>query len=577
MKPLAGVRLPSETRLAAGAVIATIMMVVSAGCGGGSDDGNIVARSDLGEVTRADLDTYILRLEADDRRPPEGTSLEAWRLGLLEKLLVEEALLADFDDQRDPMVEAARREVLMEAVEEIFVAPRTAISEEDLRRYYDEHPEEFGHPEQIRLRHIFKRVSRDATPEERDRVRQEMEALLNDIRSGASFGDLAREQSQSETAPLNGLIGRLSRGSLHPSVEKVVWGLNEGEVSDVVPTAVGFHIFLLENHLEPYKMEFEEAGGRLVRKLQLRARAQVLADMLVELLAESGAVYRPELLEADPPPDPQEVLFSLGGTLITVASVDAYLNDSTVYQQRVTPPSQWLEGAIRRALFVWKAEQEQLADRPEVAARLAAITRQTIAAAGWRKRIAAELESLDAEGVLEEFYFSSAARLQTPKLFHLRIILKEIAGLDRPYDSYEVMDRLRDEIVAGQREFEEAARDFSDDISARDGGDLRWVHLKYFGEWAGLRVQRAVRALEPGEVSEPLLAEFYDQALLKYRREGYLLVKLEGTREPELRPYEQIKNQVAQLFETTNRRQLEERIKGEIFESIDAEILLDRP
>jgi len=242
MKPLAGVRLPSETRLAAGAVIATIMMVVPAGCGGGSDDGNIVARSDLGEVTRADLDTYILRLEADDRRPPEGTSLEAWRLGLLEKLLVEEALLADFDDQRDPMVEAARREVLMEAVEEIFVAPRTAISEEDLRRYYDEHPEEFGHPEQIRLRHIFKRVSRDATPEERDRVRQEMEALLNDIRSGASFGDLAREQSQSETAPLNGLIGRLSRGSLHPSVEKVVWGLNEGEVSDVVPTAVGFHI-----------------------------------------------------------------------------------------------------------------------------------------------------------------------------------------------------------------------------------------------------------------------------------------------------------------------------------------------
>jgi len=577
MKPLAGVRLPSETRLAAGAVIATIMMVVSAGCGGGSDDGNIVARSDLGEVTRADLDTYILRLEADDRRPPEGTSLEAWRLGLLEKLLVEEALLADFDDQRDPMVEAARREVLMEAVEEIFVAPRTAISEEDLRRYYDEHPEEFGHPEQIRLRHIFKRVSRDATPEERDRVRQEMEALLNDIRSGASFGDLAREQSQSETAPLNGLIGRLSRGSLHPSVEKVVWGLNEGEVSDVVPTAVGFHIFLLENHLEPYKMEFEEAGGRLVRKLQLRARAQVLADMLVELLAESGAVYRPELLEADPPPDPQEVLFSLGGTLITVASVDAYLNDSTVYQQRVTPPSQWLEDASRRALFLWKAEQEGLADRPEVTARLAAITRQTIVAAGWRKRIAAELERLDAEGTLEEFYYSSAARLQTPKLFHLRVVLKEIANLDRPYNAYELMDRLRGEIVDGRRGFPEAAREFSDDISARDGGDLGWVHLKYFGEWAGLRVQRAVRALEPGEVSEPLLAEFYDQALLKYRREGYLLVKLEGTREPELRPYEQITNQVAKLFETTNRRRLEDRIKGEILESIDAEILLDRP
>ena len=553
-----------------------VTVVVLVGCSGGSDNGDVIARSDLGDVTRSDLDAHVLRLEEDQRRPPEGVSLESWRRDQLEELLVERALIANAGDRREPSVKSARREVLMEAVEEQYVAPRTAITDQRLRQYYDEHPEEFGHPEQIRLRHIFKRVPRDATEAERQRVRAEMETLLQQIRDGAYLGDLARDHSDSETAPLNGLIGRLSRGDLDPSIEEVVWALDEGEVSEIIPTAVGFHIFLLENHLEPYHMEYEEAGGRLVRKLEQRQRTQVLADMLVELLVESDAIYRPELLEADPPPGPQEALFSLDNTIITMASVQAYVDRSTVYQHRVTPPSQWLEDASRRALFLWKAEQEKLADKPEVAGRLAEIERRTIIETEWQRRVAEELQRLDADGALEEFYFDNATRLQSPKLFHLRIIFMNIEGLDRPYDVYERLDELDDEIREGRRDFAATARELSDDFSSRNGGDLGWVHLKYFGEWAGPRVQRAVRALEPGEVSPPMLLEFYDQALLKYRRQGYLLVKLEAVREPELRPYEEIKEQVAQLYEQTHRRRLEEEITTEILESIDAEILEDR-
>ena len=553
-----------------------VVVVVLVGCSGGSDNGEVIARSDLGDVTRSDLDAHVLRLEEDQRRPPEGVSPESWRRDHLEELLVERALMADADDRREPSVKSARREVLMEAVEEQYVAPRTAITDEQLRQYYDEHPEEFGHPEQIRLRHIFKRVPRDATEAERQRVRAEMETLLQQIRDGAYLGDLARDHSDSETAPLNGLIGRLSRGDLDPSIEEVVWALDEGEVSEIIPTAVGFHIFLLENHLEPYHMEYEEAGGRLVRKLEQRQRTQVLADMLVELLVESDAIYRPELLEADPPPGPQEALFSLDNTIITMASVQAYVDRSTVYQHRVTPPSQWLEDASRRALFLWKAEQEKLPDKPEVAARLAEVERRTIIEAEWQWKVAEELQRLDADGTLEEFYYDNATRLQTPKLFHLRIIFMNIEGLDRPYDVYERLDELDDEIREGRRDFAATARELSDDFSSRNGGDLGWVHLKYFGEWAGPRVQRAVRALEPGEISPPMLLEFYDQALLKYRRQGYLLVKLEAVREPELRPYEEIKEQVAQLYEQTHRRRLEEEITTEILESIDAEILEDR-
>ena len=47
-------------------------------------------------------------------------------------------------------------------------------------------------------------------------------------------------------------------------------------------------------------------------------------------------------------------------------------------------------------------------------------------------------------------------------------------------------------------------------------------------------------------------------------------------RDPELRPYEETKEQVAQLYEQTYRRGIEEALTTEILESIDAEIFEDR-
>ena len=110
-----------------------------------------------------------------------------------------------------------------------------------------------------------------------------------------------------------------------------------------------------------------------------------------------------------------------------------------------------------------------------------------------RERVRAIIRRLEEEGVLLEHYMDNARRFERPQLYHLHMILKRFDGFDRPYDAYEMLARAADDLRSGRRDFGDVAREMSDDVSAQLGGDMGWVHLRFFGDWAGNEAQRAVR------------------------------------------------------------------------------------
>lgn len=82
----------------------------------------------------------------------------------------------------------------------------------------------------------------------------------------------------------------------------------------------------------------------------------------------------------------------------------------------------------------------------------------------------------------------------------------------------------RRRILAGQADFAELARDYSKDASARQGGDLGWATPgRYVPEF-----EQALAALQPGEISEPLVSRF-----------GVHLIQLLERREVQLSEREQ--------------------------------------
>lgn len=556
----------------------TLVSLLALAIGCAAPDGEqILAHSDLGLVTMAELESYRAENRAFLPSPGPDTDQDAWRRHLVERLLIERALAAsspgldELTESERHAMEQERDLILIDEYRRAVILPRAAVRDDEVREYFENHPNEFGRPQQIRVRHIFKRVSRTASAGERQAVRSAMERLLEEIESGSRFEDLARQESDSETAPMGGLIGRLARGDLDPSIEQVVWNLKEGELSGVVPTPVGFHIFRVDDRSDVRNPSFEEVRATLGNRLSAERHEEVESRLFEQLLAESGAVFRPELASA-PECAAESLLFAIGDRRITRATTDSYSGSLSFRDLRELPPEAWLAEAAREALFAWKAEQLGLANHLEVAERIESAQQSRMNRLAYEKVLVQHLDTLEHDGTLEAFFNENRRRFQTPRLHHLRLIAVGFEDFDPPYRGYEYLDEVREEILSDRRDFATAARELSTDPSAPRGGDAGWVRLDGFAAWAGPVAHQEVASLEPGAISNPLLVAPYNEKAFRHDRQGFALVRVEGVREPTTPSFEEAIDRVRSRYLETHRAEIDEAVRQMILGSIHADI-----
>jgi peptidyl-prolyl cis-trans isomerase SurA len=99
-------------------------------------------------------------------------------------------------------------------------------------------------PEQVHLRQIA--VFPKVVESFRETAREKAEAILDSIRAGADFGEMARKYSDDAGSARNGGdLGMARRGLFVKEFEEAAFALEPGEVSGVVETPFGFHIIKL--------------------------------------------------------------------------------------------------------------------------------------------------------------------------------------------------------------------------------------------------------------------------------------------------------------------------------------------
>ena len=99
-------------------------------------------------------------------------------------------------------------------------------------------------PEEVELYHIF--LIPKASDQAKAAVRAKAQLVLDSIKAGRDFAELAKRHSQDPgSAAASGDLGFIRRGQLVQEFEEVVFGLRQEQISNIVETSFGFHIIQL--------------------------------------------------------------------------------------------------------------------------------------------------------------------------------------------------------------------------------------------------------------------------------------------------------------------------------------------
>ena len=187
----------------------------------------------LGIVARDDeIDRYIHEVQArtgmDDARfqqaiKSQGLSWEAYRAKV--KGEIEKAQLVNRE-----------------------IRQHVNISPEEIRRYYNQHLDDYAIAERIRVRDIF--ISADSSEDDAlEHARAKAEEVRKLALSGRDFATLARQYSEGPGADKGGELGTFSRGEMEGDLEEVLLRLKPGEISEPVRSGGGFHLLRVDERI----------------------------------------------------------------------------------------------------------------------------------------------------------------------------------------------------------------------------------------------------------------------------------------------------------------------------------------
>jgi peptidyl-prolyl cis-trans isomerase C len=165
---------------------------------------------------------------------------------------------------------------------ETEIAAKVAVADTEVDAFYQQNLQRFAEGESVHASHILVTAPAKAEAAEKEKARAKAQDLLKQLKGGADFAKLAREQSQDPgTAPGGGDLGFFPKGQMDPAFETAAFELKAGAVSEVVESQFGFHLIKVHERRPPRTTPLSEVSGQIKEHLtnQLRdSRIQEFVD-----------------------------------------------------------------------------------------------------------------------------------------------------------------------------------------------------------------------------------------------------------------------------------------------------------
>jgi peptidyl-prolyl cis-trans isomerase C len=267
---------PRQRPIAFATIVALLFVLPAAsGCSKNSSSEAPASASDpvIARVNGVDIKQSDLALaEEDVGADMQAASPEAKREHLISYLadiiMVTQAAdkknLADNPDFKRRLA-FLRSKLLMGY--ELQEEAKTALTDEALKRTYDEAVKSMSGQEEVRARHILVEGEDEA------------KAILEQLKGGADFAKLAKEKSKDPGAAEGGDLGYFTKDQMVPEFADIAFKMYPGQLSNPVKTQFGWHVIKVEDKRIKQPPEFEKVKDQIEAYLARKAQSDFIAKL----------------------------------------------------------------------------------------------------------------------------------------------------------------------------------------------------------------------------------------------------------------------------------------------------------
>ena len=197
--------------------------------------------------------------------------------------VTDEALAAFFEENKETFRVADQVSLRYLQFEPQRYQEGITFEEEELQKYYRRHLDQFEILEKTKASHILVKVDESMDEDTRAKKREFAEKLLEKVRAGEDFAELARLNSDDKASAVKGgNLGYFTRGSMVKPFEEAAFGMKPGDISDIVETTFGYHIIKVEEYTEPGIRPMEDALDEVKEGLRIEKAQQVAFEKAMD-------------------------------------------------------------------------------------------------------------------------------------------------------------------------------------------------------------------------------------------------------------------------------------------------------
>ena len=182
-------------------------------------------------IDKAEIDATVERLKSANGLSDDDMAAALKQQGM------------SLEEYRDQIKQQIQRRKLVT----LEVQSKIVVTDQDIREYYESHPDEFTGESRVHLRHLTQMFPEGAAGWALGGLQMEMEAIKEQLNAGVPWTDVEARFTSEGKDRRAGDLGEFRLSTLSPQLREAVSAMENGGITDLLKTDQGFQIFYVED------------------------------------------------------------------------------------------------------------------------------------------------------------------------------------------------------------------------------------------------------------------------------------------------------------------------------------------